>query len=504
MSPAKRKEVQAMKRLRWWEYLTINIYWLGLNVSTGSQSTYILPWLVLLLVGEGMKNTALGFLSSAGLVVAILVQAAAGLLSDRSTARWGRRRPFIVTGTLLDMVFLVLIGLAGLYWKSYWLLFAAVLLIQFSSNIAHGALQGLIPDLVPEDQRGRASGVKAMFELLPVILVGFTIARIVEKNTWLAIFAVMASLLLGMLFTLPVREQPLPQKPETPLWPSLENKSTGEKVAALAATPLGRVVLLTAIFTVVTALFGGLIGFVGKALEGWGTVQLGGVALAGLVAMAGAIILGVWWSARVGIGEGARKNPSFTWWVINRLLFLAGVGSIRNFALYFLRDVLHMPNAAVATGNLMIVVGIFTFLSALFSGFLADVFGRKALVAGSGVLAALGTILLILSPNMTMVMISGVIIGIAAGTFMTVNWALGTDLVPPEEAGRYLGISNLAGAGAGIVGTGLGGPMADFFNAASPGLGYLVIFGLYAALFLLSAVLLVRVPERWRPGQAAA
>jgi MFS family permease len=493
-----------MKRLRWWDFLTINIYWLGLGISSGSQTPYILPILVALLVGDAMKNTALGGLRSAGLIVAILVQAAAGLLSDRSTARWGRRRPFIVTGTLLDMVFLVLIGLAGLYWKSYWLLFAAVLLMQVSSNIAHGALQGLIPDLVPEDQRGRASGVKAMFELLPVILVGFTIARFVKTNTWLAIFAVMAALFLGMLFTLPVREQPLRQKPETPLWPSLEGKSVLETIAALAEAPLGRVVLLTAIFAGVTALFGGLIGFVGKALEGQGTLQLGGVALAGLVAMAGSIILGVWWSARVGIGEGARQNPSFTWWVINRLLFLASVGSIQGFALYFLEDVIHVPNAAAATGNLMIIVGIFTFLATLPSGFLADLFGRKALLAGSGILATLGTCLLIVSTNMTMVLISGVIIGIAAGTFMTTNWALGTDLVPPAEAGRYLGVSNLAGAGAGIVGAGLGGPMADFFNAASPGLGYLVIFGLYAALFLLSAVLLVKVPERWRRAQAAA
>ena len=215
-----------MKRLRWWDFLTINIYWLGLGISSGSQTPYILPILVALLVGDAMKNTALGGLRSAGLIVAILVQAAAGLLSDRSTARWGWRRPFIVTGTLLDMVFLVLIGLAGLYWKSYWLLFAAVLLMQVSSNIAHGALQGLIPDLVPEDQRGRASGVKAMFELLPVILVGFTIARFVKTNTWLAIFAVMAALFLGMLFTLPVREQPLRQKPETPLWPSLASLSS--------------------------------------------------------------------------------------------------------------------------------------------------------------------------------------------------------------------------------------------------------------------------------------
>jgi len=177
-----------MRRLGVGDFIWLNIYWLGLSVSSGSQTPYILPLLVGLLVGEEKKNTALGDLRAWGLLIAILVQAGAGLLSDRSSSRWGRRRPFIVLGTLLDMIFLIFIGLAGLYWHSYWLLFLAVMLMQLSSNIAHGALQGLIPDIVLEDQRGRASGVKALFELLPVILVGFTIARIVEKNTWIVMF----------------------------------------------------------------------------------------------------------------------------------------------------------------------------------------------------------------------------------------------------------------------------------------------------------------------------
>jgi len=463
--------VNSHRTLRWYDHILINIYWLGLNIASGSLTPYILPVLVVLLVGEANKNTALGDLRAWGLLVAILIQPTMGLLSDRSPARWGRRRPFIVAGTLFDLVFLVLLGLAGLHWKSYALLFAALMLLQTSSNVAHGALQGLIPDLVPEDQRGRSSGVKALFELLPIILVGFTIAKVVETNTWVAIIAVMIALALGMVLTLPVREEPLRQKVEAPLGPALT-----------------RIALLTLIFGLVWQASRRGLEFVIAALQGTGATQLVIVALTGLVAMVASIVVGVWWSARVGVGEGARKYPSFTWWVINRLLYLAAVGSIQGFALYFLRDVLHVPDAGAATGSLMVAVGIFTLLATLPSGFLSDRFGRKTLVAASGVVAALGTGLLLVSTHMSMVLVSGVLIGIASGTFMTVNWALGTDLVPKEEAGRYLGVSNLAGAGAGVVGAGLGGPLADFFNLASPGLGYLVIFAIYGVCFLLSAV----------------
>jgi len=114
-------------------------------------------------------------------------------------------------------------------------------------------------------------------------------------------------------------------------------------------------------------------------------------------------------------------------------------------------------------------------------------------VALAAVVAAIGTFLLFFAHNIIMVTICGMIIGLSVGIFMTTNWALGTDLVPPVEAGLYLGVSNLAGAGAGVVGSGIGGPMADFFNAYQKGLGYLVIFGIYGALFVLSSVTLVKV-----------
>jgi MFS family permease len=102
---------------------------------------------------------------------------------------------------------------------------------------------------------------------------------------------------------------------------------------------------------------------------------------------------------------------------------------------------------------------------------------------------------MLISPNIPALLLGGCIIGMGVGMFWSISWALGTELAPPEEAGKYLGISNLAGAGAGIVGAGIGGPMADFFNQARPGLGYVIIFAIYGALFLLSSVVMRGVKE---------
>jgi len=461
-----------MKKLRWFDHITINIYWLGLNMASGSITPIILPFLVAMFVPPEVKGTYLARVRVIGLAVAMMIQPMAGMLSDRSTLRWGRRRPYIVAGTLLDVVFLAIIGAA----TSYWMLLLGIVLLQFSSNIAHGALQGLIPDLVPEDQRGRASGVKAVLELLPVFLV-MGIGPLVDRGyLWTAIGIVMGSLLLTMLITaLTVHEEPLREKPTTP-----------------ATRPLLQIVALTLIFVVVTQGSERLVALVGR-IVGTTATQLVAVGLAGLVAMAGSIMIGVYFGARVGLGREAREHPSFIWWVVNRLLFLAAVGSIQGFAQYFLSDTIGIENAATVTSILLGVVALFLLPSALISGWLSDKFGRMRLVMASGLIAAVGTLLLLLSTNVPMVLVSGCIIGIGAGTFMATNWALGTDLVPPAEAGRYLGISNLAGAGAGIVGAGIGGPMADFFNAYQRGLGYLVIFAIYGALFLLSVASLLKV-----------
>jgi MFS family permease len=480
-----------MKKLHWYDYITINLFWLGLNIRNTAVGSVFTPYLIALFVPAGRQNTALGFISTAGLVIAMLVQPAAGLLSDRSTSRFGRRRPFMLVGGLFDIVFLALIALSG----NFAMLLVATLLIQFSANTSHGPLQGLIPDLVPEEQRGRASAVKAVMELIPIVLVGFTIAQLVGKGQlgW-AVFTAGAAILVTLVLTVIfVKEEPLKEKPTTSFKiPMLRvlGMLAGIALGALAGLIGGGVV-------------GGLIGLAAWPFVGKATALAIMVGLGGVVAMVVAVVAGVWSGAYATLGQDARRNSSFTWWVVNRLLFLAAATSFQGFLPFFLMYAFKMnaEQAASANGTLMTIIGLLIIVSALGGGWVADRFGKRRTSVWSGWIAALGACLVLFTiwlPQMFMIYIAGAFIGLGTGFFMTSNWALGTDLVPADEAGRYLGVSNLAGAGAGMIGKGIGGPIADYLNGYLPGFGYFAIFASFAVLFALSAVSMkwVRQPDK--------
>jgi MFS family permease len=475
-----------MKRLRWYDFVTVNIFWLGLNIRNNAVGTIIIPYLVDVFVQQEVKNTALGAIRASGMIVALVAQPAFGLLSDRNASRFGRRRPYIFAGVVLDLVFL---GAMALSWN-YWMLFASVLLLQFSANISHAAVQGLIPDLVPEDQRGRASAVKAIFELLPIILVAMTIAKLAGMGRIdAAIAATAGALLVIMLLTMVlVREEPLKEKPDTPLGPPMLRV-----LGMLAGLVAGAVAGLAA-----GAVVGGLAGLITWPLAGAGPAKAVAVGVGGLTAMAVGAVLGVWAGALATLGQDARRHSSFTWWIANRLLFFAAATSIQTFAPFFLMSAFGMTREAAVdnAASLMMVVGIFTLVSALPSGWLSDKVGTKVLVGSAGLIAAVGTAVILstlAASSLSILYIGGCIVGLAAGLFTTTNWALGTDLAPRAEAGHYLGVSNLAGAGAGVVGAALGGPMADYINSYRPGLGYFAIFGCYGILFVLSSVSLLGV-----------
>ncbi len=154
-APGEANSGVSLKPFRAVDYIKITIFGFAVAALWSSLHTIILPLRLLDFVSESAKNTSLGLLSFTGLVLAMAVQPVAGVISDRSTFVWGRRRPYILFGATLAILFLPGIGLAG----SYIAIFTIYCLLQISSNMAQGPYQAFIPDLVPEGRLVAASGV---------------------------------------------------------------------------------------------------------------------------------------------------------------------------------------------------------------------------------------------------------------------------------------------------------------------------------------------------------
>jgi Na+/melibiose symporter-like transporter len=411
-------------RLRTRHYVTMNVYWFGLAFLWNGLHPIILPALLLQWVPDSLKNTYLGGMTFVGLILAMVIQPLVGAFSDRTRSRWGRRRPWILAGTLFSLVFLAGMALAG----GLWGLLLGYLLLQVASNTAHGPAQGLIPDLVPSDRRGLASGIKNLFDMGGLVVTSLVAGQLMGQDNPGLAFAITGSVLVACAL---ITILATPEKPISAADPS----AAGASLRSLVQVDF-------------------------------------------------------------------RRYPAYTWLLLSRFLILLGIYAVQGFAQYFIRDRLGVSNAAEVTGNLMATIGLTLTLLVFPAGWLSDRFGRLRLNLFSGALASLGILLLILVKDVTSLYLFGAIIGTATGIFLSVNWALATDLIPLEEAGKYLGLSNLATAGASAASR-LGGPFIDGLNALRPDAywGYPALFILASASALAGTLLMRRI--RTLPRQSA-
>jgi Na+/melibiose symporter-like transporter len=195
------------------DYVKISIFGFALTALWGSLHTIILPIRLLGFVAPAEKNTALGMLTFTGLVLGMIIQPVSGTLSDHSSLAWGKRRPFILLGAALALIFIP--GLAA--FRSYAAVFAVYCLLQLSTNTAQGPYQGFIPDLVTAPRRGLASGVKSLLEILGGVVMLYPVAMFMDNFStsqqaswlWLALGSLALVLVAATVFTmLAVRELP--------------------------------------------------------------------------------------------------------------------------------------------------------------------------------------------------------------------------------------------------------------------------------------------------------
>ncbi|CAG8721540.1 2538_t:CDS:2, partial [Cetraspora pellucida] len=128
-----------------------------LRSSHGTRSPYLLDL--------GLSKPFMSLVWLAGPLAGLLVQPLVGALSDNSTSRFGRRRPYIVVGSLAVVLSFIFIGwtreIANLFFTNkesantvaMWLAVFSLYVLDFAINAVMAGCRALIVDSLPPSQQ---------------------------------------------------------------------------------------------------------------------------------------------------------------------------------------------------------------------------------------------------------------------------------------------------------------------------------------------------------------
>jgi MFS family permease len=363
-------------------------------------------------------NTAgsLGLVMSVGAAFALIANPLVGRLSDRTTSRWGMRRPWILGGAIVGLGGFAIIGAA----TSVWMVLLAWCLVQASMNAVLAAANATLPDQVPVSSRGKVSGIIGI--TTPIgILAGSFIVNFLPGDFERFVVPGVIALILVVVFVLTLNDRRLTERPADR-------------------------------FTVGT-FFGSFV-------------------------------------------FNPRKHPDFGWTWLTKFLVMFGYAGIATYLpLYLITKFALDEQGAVGTiliANLASMAAMA--ISAPLGGFLSDKIGkRRPFVAIAGVVMVVGLVILAVAPDITTVIIAQAIIGLGAGSFLSVDLALATEVLPnPADTAKDLGVLNIANALPQSIAPAIA-PGIIALGAATPLGGYTTWYLFGALIALAGAVLVYRI-----------
>jgi MFS family permease len=400
----------------------ISLYWLGLTAIDGAVGVFTQNRLNFDGFAPELEVGRILFILAIPVaVLSILVQPTVGAISDYTTSRWGRRKPYIVFGSLLDLVFLAGIATAN----TLLILGVFVSLLAISTNIARGPFQGYVPDLIAERQVGMASALVGLMQILGNVT-GF------------------------LLVTIAV--------------------AFGRMEAAIAAVAI--VELITMVAVVVRVSPG--VPPLDRAGRSW--VQI----------------------AKTAWGTDILRERSYVWLVVSRLFFLMGGAMLVNLVITYLKQT-HNLSKEEANGTnvvILVIIVIANLIAIVPSARVSDRIGRKPVIYTSCVVGAAGLLIAAIAPSVPVLFVGAFLFGASAGTFLAVDWALITDIIPRASSGRYMGLSNVATGSSTVFAVMTGGLILDLFNNLfGLGTGPRAAYLLGAAYYVVAMICLRPVVE---------
>lgn len=439
----------SLRRLTVREQLVLSTLWFSLNVVSAALLPIVIPTQILLFVAPGQvgdvqQATLLGWLSTLSAVFSLFVPFVIGILSDHTTGPFGRRRPYIVLGTVCILLCLPLV-VEG---ESIAIFIVGLSILQIGLNMVTAGYQSLTPDLVPKEQRGAASGYMGLMTILGNVvslgLAAWLLSQInqqsvasatIRRGTLLYYLIVALILVIGVLITVVGIH-------ESPFVPQKQHHDTSTRSQRQLRKRFRT-------------------WFVQNWIVPW-------------------------------------RAFNFSVVFLTRFSVMMGIALFMTFIEYYFAQVAHVTDFVQATATVAVLALVGAVVSAFVLGMLSDHVKRAPLVSASTVCMGVAALMFVFLPPHFPLWPLGLLFGLGYGAYTSVDWALSVDALPSlDTVGKDLGIWSASMTLPAIAAPLLGSIIIAVMHVyGANALAYRVIFATATFFLVLAAIFILFVRER--------
>jgi MFS family permease len=184
-----------------------------------------------------------------------------------------------------------------------------------------------------------------------------------------------------------------------------------------------------------------------------------------------------------------REYPDFGWAWLTRFLLNVGNALGTLYLFFYLQDAVEYGDPDTGVLVLTAIYSLCVILTAVWSGSWSDRIGRrKVFVTWSGVVMAVGAMVLAIWPTWAAAIVGAVVLGIGFGVYLSVDFALLTEVLPSaRDRAKDLGVINIANSLPQVIAPAIAAPVVKVLG------GYPVLYTLAAVVTLAGAVLVKKV-----------